>query len=411
MNFINRISIVCMMMILIFSSGMTNAENGVTSANSDDDKILTIGSKAPAIDVEHWVQDGDGQFSKVTKFKDGNVYVVEFWATWCGPCVAAMPHISELQKKYADKGVQIISISDEDLETVENFLERQVRGEEMTYQELTKNYCLTTDPDRSCHVDFMKAAGQGGIPTAFIVGKDGHVEWIGHPMTIDKPLAQIVSDKWDREKFGIKFRKSQKLEIARGKIMRSLRSDPEEAIEMIDDLAKDLDGSELLQLKQMKMAAMMSIGKEAEVIKMLKREMKSGIEDEKGVFATMMFQLLQRKGVEALEPEFDNIAKAAKGDTMALNQISWAIVEMADAGDEVPKGLISSARKAAERAVEIEPENGAILDTLAHLVHMQGDLDEAIKIQEKAVKFADAQSAGEVKAYMEELMKEKEKNK
>ena len=60
---------------------------------------------------------------------DNKVVVLEFWATWCGPCIAAMPHIAEIQKKYEDKNVQVISISDEDLDTVEDFLEREVRGQ------------------------------------------------------------------------------------------------------------------------------------------------------------------------------------------------------------------------------------------------------------------------------------------
>ena len=90
------------------------------SARADD--LLTIGSDAPALDVEHWVQSGEGKFGKVTKFEKDKVYVVEFWATWCGPCVASMPHIVETQKKYAEKGVQIVSISNEPKETVEEFL-------------------------------------------------------------------------------------------------------------------------------------------------------------------------------------------------------------------------------------------------------------------------------------------------
>jgi len=68
------------------------------------DDTLTIGSKAPALDVEHWVQNGEGKFSKVTDFQKDKVYVVEFWATWCGPCVASMPHIVEMQKEYSEKG-------------------------------------------------------------------------------------------------------------------------------------------------------------------------------------------------------------------------------------------------------------------------------------------------------------------
>ena len=75
-------------------------------------KELDIGSKAPTLDIEHWIHDGNGFFKPVKEFTDGNVYVIEFWATWCGPCIMSMPHLAELQNKYRGRKVQIISISD-----------------------------------------------------------------------------------------------------------------------------------------------------------------------------------------------------------------------------------------------------------------------------------------------------------
>jgi hypothetical protein len=48
---------------------------------ADEKGVLTIGSKAPSLDVEHWVSDGNGAFKPVTAFQPGKVYVVEFWAT------------------------------------------------------------------------------------------------------------------------------------------------------------------------------------------------------------------------------------------------------------------------------------------------------------------------------------------
>ena len=56
---------------------------------------LKVGDPAPPIKVGEWVK-GDS----VAGFEPGKVYVMEFWATWCPPCVAAIPHISELQAKY-----------------------------------------------------------------------------------------------------------------------------------------------------------------------------------------------------------------------------------------------------------------------------------------------------------------------
>ena len=87
------------------------------------DAALTIGSKAPSLDIEHWISNGNRAFAEVTDFESDQVYVVEFWATWCGPCVRSMPHLVELQEKFKDS-VQVVSVSNEDLDTVNAFLER-----------------------------------------------------------------------------------------------------------------------------------------------------------------------------------------------------------------------------------------------------------------------------------------------
>ena len=71
-----------------------------------DRDTLTIGDEAPAISVSQWVK-GD----PVDRLDPNKTYVVEFWATWCGPCRVSIPHLTELQKKYKDKGVTIIGVS------------------------------------------------------------------------------------------------------------------------------------------------------------------------------------------------------------------------------------------------------------------------------------------------------------
>jgi thiol-disulfide isomerase/thioredoxin len=348
-----------------------------TSVSADDMDMLTIGSKAPSIDIEHWMSDGDGKFKHIKDFEKGKVYVVEFWATWCGPCIASMPHISKLQDDYAKRGVTVISVSDEDVETVQEFLERKTEDEEKTYGELTKNYCLTTDPDKSVHEAYMQAAKQNGIPTAFIVGKKGLIEWIGHPMSMDETLEQVVTDKWDRDSFAAEFKETQEIAQIQTGIVRLLRKGD------VDGAIKKLDEA---------LATLKSEGAKAQL---------------KG----MRTQMLMQTGDErAIEPLKEMIAQN-KDNPEVLNQLAWFVVQIKEreADKKIDKGLIEVAIEAAEMAIKADSDNGAVLDTLAHLQHMNGDLDKAIETQTKAVKLADEQFKEDIESFLEELKEEKEK--
>ncbi len=105
----------------------------------------------------------------------GNVYVVEFWATWCGPCRISIPHLTELQKKYKDKGVTFVGISDEPPEVTKPFVEKM--GENMDYN-------VASDTKGDVYGGYMVTFRQDGIPTAFVVDATGKVVWFGHPMTV-----------------------------------------------------------------------------------------------------------------------------------------------------------------------------------------------------------------------------------
>src|SRR5687768_5544401 len=144
---------------------------------------LTLGSKAPALSVEEWLKG-----SAVTAFQPGEIYVVEFWATWCPPCRTSIPHLTELQNKYTKNKVHILGIAgseraktpEEAREVLAKFVEE--RGDTMAY-------AVAYDTDKSMSKDWMQPAKQGGIPTAFVVDGTGTIAWIGHPMKMDEPLA------------------------------------------------------------------------------------------------------------------------------------------------------------------------------------------------------------------------------
>lgn len=384
--------------------------------------MLTIGSVAPALDIEHWVSDGDGKFEPVTEFEGGKIYVVEFWATWCGPCISSMPHLVELQNAHAKDGVQVVSISDEDMDTVNKFLERKysARGEAAededqpaTYGQLTSAYCLTTDPDESCNAAYMKAAGQNGIPCCFLVGKTGHVEWIGHPMSLDKTLEAVIADKWDREAFAEEFAASQKVDIAVAKAGGMLEDgDFDGALAMFEAIRKETSGDSVGQIdfyitriKKIQLQAMVREGKVDEAITMLDENLAAAEEGDKTAIHQQKFSVLMMAEKE-IEAAVVLEVLTAKLPASELNQMSWSIFEAAaEEGSEVAAELVQAATAAAKKAVKADPKNGAILDTLAHLIHLSGDLERAIKIQTRAVKFEDPPS-DEINAFLKQLKKE-----
>lgn len=164
----------------------------VGTANAQTRHYLNIGDPAPALTPHQWLK-GD----KVAGFEKGKVYVVEFWATWCGPCKENIPHLTELAKKFKGTasitGVSIWENNDSTdtayLKKVAAFVKDQ--GSKMDYN------VAVDGPTKKVADAWMKAADENGIPTTFIVGKDGKIAWIGHPEKLEAVLTQVVADKFD----------------------------------------------------------------------------------------------------------------------------------------------------------------------------------------------------------------------
>ena len=245
----------------------------VLQLGGETSESLELGDEAPSLEIEHWFSGAESLRKDSLSFEADRVYVVEFWATWCGPCIMAMPHVAELKQTYGDR-VTIISISDEDVPTVEGFLSREVMsfGEQpkpdaaddassddadaettedektKTYGELTSVYALATDPDRSVYEDYMTASGQQGIPTAFIVGRDGKIEFIGHPMAMDDPLDQIIEGTWDRDAYRETMLAQEKVMSVLERLQRG--GNPRELLAELDGVATT-GNMQATQMKEM----------------------------------------------------------------------------------------------------------------------------------------------------------------
>ncbi|MBK7403731.1 MAG: redoxin family protein [Phycisphaerales bacterium] len=199
---------------------------------------LMVGDRAPELSIASWVKG-----EPVTGFEDGKVYVVECWATWCGPCIAGMPHVSELQKEYKDKGVTVIGVNIwDDPKNVEPFMTKKGGNDRMQYTVAVEEKIEGKDiQNGKIAENWMAAAGQNGIPTAFIVDQSGYIAWIGHPMELDKPLEEVVAGKWDIAKAAKNFVDNIKSEKVQQEMMAAFQSgNMEQATKLASEL---MDGA------------------------------------------------------------------------------------------------------------------------------------------------------------------------
>ena len=318
-----------------------------TPANEPDPTAeLVVGDAAPPISIAKWVK-GD----PVAAFTADKVFVVEFWATWCGPCLAGMPHIASLQTEYGDK-VQFIGVSAEEEDVVTEFMGQNSRDGKLWSEVLT--YTIALDEDRKTNAAYMQAAGQNGIPCAFIVGKSGKVEWIGHPASIDEPLQQVVEGTWDvtkaRTAFLAEHEAEKMMQEIGPKINAALQKDDfKTGVELIDQLIAKFP--------------------------------------ENGQFKQARFQfLLKGKMFDEANMAAEELIKASNDNALELNQVAWILAT----GVPGPGPDLDLALTAAKRAEELtESKNASILDTLARVLFTKGDIEDAIATQKKAIELAD----------------------
>src|SRR5438874_238478 len=118
----------------------------------------------------------------VKDFEKGKAYIVEFWATWCGPCRVSIPHLNEIHNKFKDKNLVVIGQDcwERDDSLVAPFVKSM--GDKMTYR-VALDDKEGSEKGKMAET-WMAAAGRNGIPSAFLVDTKGLIAWVGHPMQL-----------------------------------------------------------------------------------------------------------------------------------------------------------------------------------------------------------------------------------
>lgn len=159
--------------LMLFLTGCSTAPEGTKPAATTSE--AKIGAYAPELEG----QATNGESIKLSNYR-GKVVLVDFWATWCGPCVALIPHEKELVERMKGRPFVFIGVSaDRDPQDLEEFLAKN----NLPWPNILDNGTL----GKAWHVEFL--------PTIFLIDAEGVIrhKFIGGSKELDSAVEKLVS--------------------------------------------------------------------------------------------------------------------------------------------------------------------------------------------------------------------------
>jgi thiol-disulfide isomerase/thioredoxin len=338
---------------------------GKAVAQAPNTVTLHIGDQVPEFKYSKWIK-GD----KVSSFTGDDLYVIEFWATWCGPCKEAMPHLTKLQEKYKNKvtfigvGVWERVAEGKPYESSLPMVEAFVKGN-------TKNmgYAVVADNnEQTMGNKWLKAAGELGIPSTFIV-KNNKILWIGHPGLLDSLMPTILDGSYDmaaarakRDK-GIQAQSTAMAE--RMAIMNPIQEAIKQknyakALELIDIAeAEKPDYKTMLNFMRLNVLLSTDPAKAIEFVKEWQKE-------RKGTASTVLGEVYLRNDLP--KDIYIWVAKNFEAENLPTNAIILHAMAMCYAKGDDYKSAVIWEEKAVESAKQAIKESSKVINVTAETV-------------------------------------------
>ena len=317
---------------------------------------LMVGDPAPGLSIRRWYL-GEPRDS----LTPGHVHVVDLWATWCGPCVRAMPELTALQAEYRDKGVRVLGVSIDEArnaeEQVERFLEKRSD---------TIGFDIALDDGKTVE-DWLRASGRSSIPSSYVVDQEGTVAWIGHPQQQDPKTGKtemvtviegLLSGTFDMEAATAE---------ARGEILkeREKAKSAERVQELMEEMGQAWASGDREKTMEM-------------IDRVIEMSPESGAELAVRKAEILLYEL--NRGEDASAFVRTMIEGPYLEDAETLTQLSSLMSGELDPGPEGRQAGVDAAR----RAVELIGEEPNALAQLGHAQFVAGDIEDAIEAMTKA---------------------------
>ncbi|PTX63432.1 thiol-disulfide isomerase/thioredoxin [Kordia periserrulae] len=165
-----KVSYILLLIVLISCKSETKSTK-VVAENTKETVKTTASEATPQTDIP--VLNFE-QFEKYLNIEDDNIHVVNFWATWCAPCVKELPYFEAVNQEYKDKNVKVLLVSlDFNLKKLNSFLAKN---------KLQSEQVLLDDPDQNAWIPKVSKEWSGAIP-ATVIYKKGKRKFYEHSFT------------------------------------------------------------------------------------------------------------------------------------------------------------------------------------------------------------------------------------